>query len=70
MVSVLLYGCESWIYDEGTVNKINRFATSYYWIMLEIRRLEVANEVVYQKVKQRTSRLQTSTLMARAYSAA
>jgi hypothetical protein len=34
VVSVLLNGFESWIFDESMVSKINSFATSCYRIML------------------------------------
>ena len=47
-VTVLLYGCESWVISSNTENKINAFATSCYRIMLNIKRLDcVSNERIY-----------------------
>ena len=39
-VTVLLYGCESWVLSVNMENKINAFATSCYRIMLNIKRLD------------------------------
>ena len=47
-VTVLLYGCESWVISGDMENKINAFATSCYRIMLNIKRLDcVSNERIY-----------------------
>ena len=47
-VTVLLCGCESWVISGDKENKINAFATSYYRIMLNIKRLDcVSNERIY-----------------------
>ena len=47
-VTVLLYGCESWIMSEDMVNKINSFGTSCYRIMLNIKRTDrVPNATIY-----------------------
>ena len=54
VVSVLLYGCESWIVDENMEKKINCFGSSCYRIMLGIRRLDkITNESVYEQVRRR-----------------
>ena len=48
-VTVLLYGCESWIISVNMENKINAFATSCYRIMLGIKRLDcVRNAQIYE----------------------
>ena len=39
-VTVLLYGCESWVLSVNMENKINAFASSCYRIMLNIKRLD------------------------------
>ena len=47
-VTVLLYGCESWVISGDMENKINVFATSCYRIMLNIKRLDrMSNERIY-----------------------
>ena len=47
-VTVLLYGCESWVISTDMENKINAFGTSCYRIMLNIKRTDhVSNERVY-----------------------
>lgn len=47
-VTVLLYGCESWVLSSDMENKINSFATSCYRIMLNIKRLDrVSNAKIY-----------------------
>ena len=47
-VTVLLYGCESWIMSEDMINKINSFGTSCYRIMLNIKRTDrVPNATIY-----------------------
>jgi len=48
-VTVLLYGCESWVISNNMENKINAFATSCYRIMLNIKRLDrVSNAQIYE----------------------
>ena len=48
-VTVLLYGCDSWVLPVNMENKINAFATSCYRIMLNIKRLDrVSNAQVYE----------------------
>ena len=48
-VTVLLYGCDSWILSADMENKINAFATSCYRIMLNIKRLDcVSNARIHQ----------------------
>ena len=37
-VTILLYGCESWVLSQDVESKINSFATSCYRIMLDIMR--------------------------------
>ena len=39
-VIILLYGCESWVISQYMENKINAFATSCYWVMLNIKRID------------------------------
>ena len=47
-VTVLLYGFESWVISGNMENKINAFATSCYWIMLNIKWLDcVSNKRIY-----------------------
>ena len=47
-VTVLLYGCESWIISKDMEDKINAFATSCYRIMLNIKRVNrVSNTTVH-----------------------
>ena len=38
-VTILLYGCESWVISQDMENKINAFATSCYRVMLNISAL-------------------------------
>ena len=48
-VTVLLYGCESWVITKDMENRINSFATSCYRIMLNIKRLDrVPNDRIYE----------------------
>ncbi len=50
-VSILLYGCESWIINQKLNNALNSFATNCYRIMLGIKRIDkVSNEIVYKMV--------------------
>ena len=47
-VTVLLYGCESWVISKDMENKINSFGTSCYRIMLNIKRVDrVPNTTIY-----------------------
>ena len=47
-VTVLLYGCESWVLTSDMENKINSFATSCYRVMLNIKRIDhVPNSRIY-----------------------
>ena len=47
-VTILLYGCESWVISQDMENKINAFATSCYRVMLDIKRIDhILNTTVY-----------------------
>ncbi len=47
-VTVLLYGCESWVISKDMESKINAFATSCYRIMLNIKHTDhVTNATIY-----------------------
>ena len=47
-VTILPYGCESWVISQDMENKINAFATSCYRVMLNIKRIDhVLNTAVY-----------------------
>ena len=47
-VTILLYGCESWVISQEMESRINAFATSCYRIMLSIRRTDhVPNTTIY-----------------------
>ena len=47
-VTILLYGCESWVISQAMENEINAFATSCYRIMLGVRRIDhVPNTSIY-----------------------
>ena len=47
-VTILLYGCESWVISHDMESKINAFATSCYRIMLNIKRKDhVPNTMIY-----------------------
>ena len=47
-VTILLYGCESWVITKAMESTINAFATSCYRIMLNIKRIDrVTNETIY-----------------------
>ena len=47
-VTILLYGCESWVISQDMENKINAFDTSCYRVMLNIRRIDhVLNTTIY-----------------------
>ncbi|KAI8514995.1 hypothetical protein Bbelb_075860 [Branchiostoma belcheri] len=48
-VTILLYGCESWVITGDMENKLNAFATSCYRVMLNIKRLDhVSNAWIYK----------------------
>ncbi|XP_078661521.1 uncharacterized protein LOC144905654 [Branchiostoma floridae x Branchiostoma belcheri] len=48
-VSVLLYGCETWVLSRDMEDKINSFATSCFRIMLNIKRTDhVSNNQIYK----------------------
>ncbi|RXN37862.1 endonuclease-reverse transcriptase [Labeo rohita] len=50
-LSILLYGCESWILTEKLKQCLNSFATNCYRVMLNIKRLDrVSNVGIYQKI--------------------
>ena len=50
-ISILLYGCESWVINQKMSNTLNSFATNCYRIMLGIKKLDkISNEAVYSKV--------------------
>ena len=44
-VTILLYGCESWVIFPDTESKINAFATSCYRIMLGIKRQDCKSNI-------------------------
>ena len=47
-VTILLYGCESWVLSQDMESKINSFATSCYRIMLDVKRKDrVSNTIIY-----------------------
>ena len=47
-VTILLYGCESWVISHDMESKINAFATSCYRIMLNMKRKDhVPNTMIY-----------------------
>ena len=47
-VTILLYGCESWVLSQDMECKINAFATSSYRVMLNIKRRDhVSNTIIY-----------------------
>ena len=47
-VTILLYGCESWVISQDMENEINAFATSCHIFMLNIKRIDhVLNTTVY-----------------------
>ena len=55
VVSVFLYGCETWIVSQIMADKINSFATSCYRIMLGIRRIDkVRNAYVLATMEERS----------------
>lgn len=59
ILSVLLYGCETWTLTRRTEDLINSFATPCYRIILNIRRIgRVTNQAVLQQMN-RSSLIQT-----------
>ena len=53
-VTILLYGCKSWVIFKDMESKINSFAMSCYRILLGIQRLDrVSNDRVYEMTKTR-----------------
>ncbi|CAM4364063.1 unnamed protein product [Leuciscus chuanchicus] len=51
-ISILLYGCESWIINQKMQNSLNSFATSCYRIMLGIKKMDrISNKAVYEAVE-------------------
>ena len=57
-ISVLLYGCESWVLTETLLKKLDVYARTCYRIMLGIRQSDVhmRNEELYKKCAQRPIR--------------
>ena len=57
-VSVLLYGCETWVLSEELMKKLDVFARTSYRIMLGIRQSEdhIRNDELYKKCVQRPIR--------------
>ena len=52
VLSILLYGCESWIITPQLEKKINSFATECYRRMLNIKRTDhITLECIYEQVK-------------------
>jgi hypothetical protein len=52
VLSIFLYGCESWIIPEQLENKINSFATNCYRYLLGIKRTDhIPNETIYEMVE-------------------
>ena len=52
-LSILLYGCESWVLTDTLEKSLNAFATNAYRIMLNIKRTDrVSNTKIYQMTKQ------------------
>ena len=55
-VTILLYGCESWVISHDMESKINAFATSCYRIILNIKRKDhVPNTMIYSNDQHRAS---------------
>jgi hypothetical protein len=51
VITILLYGCESWILGEQLTSRLNSFATNCYRIMLNIKRIDkITNVDLYSKV--------------------
>ena len=44
-LSILLYGCESWIIAKKLENSLNSFATSCYRVMLNIKRIDKVSNI-------------------------
>ena len=53
-LSILLYGCETWIITPEQKRELDSFVTSCYRIMLNIKRQEhVTNNELYARIKER-----------------
>ena len=53
VISILLYGCESWIVDNQLESEINTFAMACYRSFMGVKRLDrVPNDEILAKVKQ------------------
>ena len=49
-VTILLYGCESWVLSQDMESKINAFATSCYRIMLDVKRKDrIPNTIIHSR---------------------
>ena len=49
VISIFLYGCETWIINENMASKTNSFAISCFPILLGIKRIDkITNERIYQ----------------------
>ena len=57
-ISILLYGCESWVLTEPLKKRLGTFARTCYRIILGVRQAEVhmTNNELYEKVSQRPIR--------------
>lgn len=52
-LSILLYGCESWVITKSLESTLNTFALNCYRIMLNIRRTQhISNKEIYNRTKQ------------------
>ena len=55
VISILLYGCETWIVTKELERKLNSFATTCYRMWLGVKPLDkVKNEEIYKKVQQKS----------------
>jgi hypothetical protein len=51
-LSILLYGCESWMITEAQERSLNSFTTNCYRVMLNIKRLDrVTNSEIYRVIE-------------------
>ena len=53
-ISVLLYGCETWVLTESLAKKLDVFARTCYRIILNVRQAEthITNQELYKQTKQ------------------
>ena len=52
-LSILLYGCESWIITQKLASNLNSFATNCYRILQNIKwQDKITNQAIYKKTKQ------------------